>query len=705
MVPPLTSEPVLHDYDEQMPPPNDDREEEMPELNDDSEEEMLPPNDDREEEMPELHVDSEEEMLLPNDDSEEEEEDKFVAMVDKVKRWERRWIVQAGKHGVGVRTADILHKLVKEALEARLDPKLLGTYPRRRLRALENGIPVLCDVWYKEDEESTDYLELKGLKAVSMRLQQQYACIRTYASLAEVRKKAIALHKGRPGFNPDLIVLSLDGVPESSCNQSGSVRTLEVICVRFHGCSIVWPLEIFRCKDKQFEVTSAIMFHPIIDQIINLKLTLEFIICDAPKRCFCRSQKQHTGYYSCDLCPCAGERVNRTHVFTTETLRESKRRTHERAVYIFSRIAQLVGRNAAETDALREGYREPVPTLLQLKNFDLIRDIPIDAMHLIFLGVFKSLMKRLFGKGDTLPGESSRNEKRLAEFKKVARKVKLPSEFSRALVGEPLFFKALQYMCLCVIAFPMLFHILLPGDRYFEEDSKSLHITMRLCYLVRAAMMDNPEFYNIERIKSKQRGCSLLDIQKRWYIGFEERFGRGRCSYNAHLLGAHLMEIRRLRSLTDTSAFPLESEYGCMLRKFVVGTRSVGKQALTNSYLVIGDESHRCEHRLRFNLKRNKAIAEDFYVFDKSKGLFYSLKEKVGPETFIAAEIVTSRYLPLHCPEDIQDWDCLGVAKYEREAELLVILKVAAIDCKAAVIRCGHYKVIVAVPKSWLALK
>ena len=47
-----------------------------------------------------------------------------------------------------------------------------------------------------------------------------------------------------------------------------------------------------------------------LDEVLNSGYKLKNLILDAPERASCRKQKQHGGYYSCDLCLANPENEN-----------------------------------------------------------------------------------------------------------------------------------------------------------------------------------------------------------------------------------------------------------------------------------------------------------------------------------------------------------------------------------------------------------
>ena len=65
-----------------------------------------------------------------------------------------------------------------------------------------------------------------------------------------------------------------------------------------------------------------------------------------------------------------------------------------------------------------------------------------------------------------------------------------------------------------------------------------------------------------------------------FYTLFEKLFGSRNCSYNVHIISAHLLQMREKGPLPQTSAFCFENFYGEVRNSFVPGTQSTLKQIL-----------------------------------------------------------------------------------------------------------------------------
>ena len=97
------------------------------------------------------------------------------------------------------------------------------------------------------------------------------------------------------------VVMSIDGVNETN----SSSRSLQVVTIRFEGCKEIYPVVISRPEIFQ-KVAMKLNFETyiasLLEQLRDNDIRLEKLVLDAPERAACRKQKQHGGYYSCDVC-------------------------------------------------------------------------------------------------------------------------------------------------------------------------------------------------------------------------------------------------------------------------------------------------------------------------------------------------------------------------------------------------------------------
>ncbi|CAI6358440.1 unnamed protein product [Macrosiphum euphorbiae] len=104
----------------------------------------------------------------------------------------------------------------------------------------------------------------------------------------------------------------------------------------------------------------------------ELKVSLQAVICDAPAKAFVFNIKGHTGKNSCPRFHSVGKWAHYRVYFPNL---DSNLRTHEEFI--------------SYTD--NEYHVRPV-IMSEIRNFNLVLNIPIDYMHCVCIGVMKKLL-------------------------------------------------------------------------------------------------------------------------------------------------------------------------------------------------------------------------------------------------------------------------------------------------------------------------
>lgn len=103
-------------------------------------------------------------------------------------------------------------------------------------------------------------------------------------------------------------------------------------------------------------------------------------MCDSPAKSFLLNVKYHSGYYSCTKCTIEGDYEENRLCFPTFTfypLRQDEK---------FRNLEY-------------EEYQNGNTILTKIPNFNLISNIALDSMHLVYLGVVKRLIMLWMTKG------------------------------------------------------------------------------------------------------------------------------------------------------------------------------------------------------------------------------------------------------------------------------------------------------------------
>jgi hypothetical protein len=106
-------------------------------------------------------------------------------------------------------------------------------------------------------------------------------------------KSVVQMHEElHDGHRPTDIILSCDAVPETK----SSSRSLDVVAAQFPPCLSIYVLQIFR-QGSVRKISIQEQLQRIVNEIIELKLTVKYIGADAPKRATLRGTASHSGMY------------------------------------------------------------------------------------------------------------------------------------------------------------------------------------------------------------------------------------------------------------------------------------------------------------------------------------------------------------------------------------------------------------------------
>jgi hypothetical protein len=298
-------------------------------------------------------------------------------------------------------------------------------------------------------------------------------------------------------------------------------------------------------------------------------------------------------------------------------------------------------------------------------------------MHLACIGMCKKLFDLTFRTKSVGPRLARLKEPLLEAIKNL----KLPLPFARRERQDFIHFKSADWRSMATLYFPLMLHLLPP-----EPDQRFRELWALFGFSMRAHLADDKEFHRIEDELAKD-GCSLTQINQLFYKLFQDLFGKEVCSYNVHIWGVHFNRMRRVRSLTESSAFPFESFYGDLLKKFCPGTPSTEKQILLNMLLTARCRVHnRCQHRLSHSayetaIKQNNVVVTkrgDFYILEKNNNAEHT--------SFQARRVILEDYMPQRCPVVVSRWNLVGIYRYGGREDGLVCLEEADIATKAIIV-------------------
>lgn len=136
---------------------------------------------------------------------------------------------------------------------------------------------------------------------------------------------------------------------------------------------------------------------------------------------------------------------------------------------------------------------------------------------------------------------------------------------------------------------------------------KERKLWLQHAYVIRSCIVPEQEFKNVKLE-------SIEETSTKFYELYERLFGPYNCTYNTHVIGSHLIEIRYRGPLTETSAFGFESFYSEIRNSFTPGTQSTLKQIFKKVLIKRYLGHHCCQTSIRYSDKES-AMANDTLIY------------------------------------------------------------------------------------------
>lgn len=278
-------------------------------------------------------------------------------------------------------------------------------------------------------------------------------------------------------------------------------------------------------------------------------------VMDAPARSFVLGTKGHSGYFCCVRCPDKGQMVK------------------NRLVFPPSNNLTLRSNESFRNRLQPEHHTKQTPSALELLDIDMISQCSLDYMHVVCLGVIRTLLKAWIKKKgedfslvswkiNTLSKELVYNAKNIP--KEFARKPRSLKELDR--------WKATELRQFLLYTGPFILKNIISPERYHHF----LKLSLALRILLNESDSKKSNLCAQQLLKSFVQDISLL---------YDESF----LTYNFHCL-LHIHEDAKLYgSLEGVSAFKFEN-YMQNIKKKVRKAGNIAsqiyKRQVENSYLL-----------------------------------------------------------------------------------------------------------------------
>ena len=477
------------------------------------------------------------------------------------------------------------------------------------------------------------YLFVKNVSSLKQVLND--IIIRKTSYFFQLTDVAVIHEATCPNFRERKLQLSADGVSESKSTNI----SLDVYSVKFNCCKNIYPLRIVR-PIKKVDIDHYEQLKLVVDDIYDNDCIITMFIGDNLKRAIARCCLNHASWFPCEYCFAKGTKLT---INIREIAKKKKSIEMEKKV-IAEKIAQLPASAASEKNALRkilkdlterenklrpkhshivwpktsadapQRTREEIFEIIQkiennqeltideakgiagrsvffdIPSFNFVRDIPVDYLHCTCIGVVKRCVELTFKVGSNRPRITKRPLSSPLQFNLMICKVKVFKEFNRRVRDlDFAVYKGQEYRNLLLFFFPLVLNCI-------EKGKKERKMWLYLSFAVKACVLPKEEFAPVP--------LDIIDICcKNFYAIYQELFGETNCSYNTHITGCHMLEMRFHGPLTFSSAFSFESFYGELRKSFVPGTMSPLKQIMANIMLKRVLANHNCETSIYLSAK------------------------------------------------------------------------------------------------------
>lgn len=276
----------------------------------------------------------------------------------------------------------------------------------------------------------------------------------------------------------------------------------------------------------------------------SIQIKIEKFILDAPARAFLKCIIGHSGYYSCERCEEPGEFL---HKIPLTQAKKSKQSGH---VCLLGTTATLRTNESFRNQNNPEHHHGSSP--LEELPIDMVRDIPLEYLHLILYGTMKRLLT-LWING-TVHFKFSKGDIEQISRKHIEAGVTKPSEINkpnRSLTCFS-FWKATEFRTFLLKTGPVVLRGHLSTEMY--NHFLALHCAVTIC-----------------SSESLQKYLpAAMQLFRMFTENFGDLYGDENSTYSSHSVIHVTDDVKRFGVLDKYSAFPGESNLG-FLKNLVRG--------------------------------------------------------------------------------------------------------------------------------------
>ncbi|XP_022177327.1 uncharacterized protein LOC111038505 [Myzus persicae] len=348
------------------------------------------------------------------------------------------------------------------------------------------------------------------------------------------------------------LLLNIDGLPLFK-SSAGQVYPILIVIMNVPQLkNVVFPVGIYygmRKPNNMFD-----FLNPFINELVDLmtngliielgnKISVKLIgmCCDAPAKKDLLGIKGHGGYNSCTKCTVHGRTIERRRTFADL---DCPLRTN----YDFINWVDV-------------NFRQLDTPLVRIPDFDFVKSIILDFMHLVCLGVMRTML--LIWCNGELPHKLSRQLiERVSDFMKNNRR-NLPVEFVRQPreLKYLLRFKATEYRSFLLYLGPVALKGVLSDDKYI--NFLTLHVAISILLNPKSCL--KPDLTEYAR-----------KLLRHFVQNFNNLYGEMFITHNFHGLIHLTDDVEYFGTILDSitldtiSAFPFEN-YLQTIKKMIKG--------------------------------------------------------------------------------------------------------------------------------------
>ena len=504
---------------------------------------------------------------------------------------------------------------------------------------------------YKKLAKNYDTWDLIKLRGVTEFPRSRYGTYRyletrceSYVHVADALEFILKKHKLPPAHKLDVII-GCDGVREAKSNKV----SLEVVFLTALICpKHALPIRVGRSSYSNEKADPKGMIRKVVDEILALgedRVNVFAFLGDKPGRGKITHLHGPGGAMCCEYCFTCGKSQEyegplvRGKLPTKMTFpydKDTKLKSHEYVKHLMEQAQEF------KTDML--GYKAR-SCLLDLPNFDIVKQVVVEYMHGVCIGMQKRLIQQCYElNSEAIKKNLLKYKKRLDPFTylREARNLKPPSDFNRSCSRlEATGLKAEECRNYLVASSFVVITTL-------AHRKPLVYVQVLFTYLLRAYLLPEDEF---EPLKRQVNLRQLLDHFQEYY---QEIFPPYYWVYYSHCM-AHLDLIREAGPLTLTSMFAAEGMFHWLISGICPGTTSIGKQGMQRIFARYNSKKHKCWKKIIWKpflegQRHNDSLAYTWDNENKTRHLWRVIESDISNETCIAREIDTDPYI-LDCPK------------------------------------------------------